>query len=531
MITAVVDIRDQSPYNTLELPGGGSAFDRAIEALASVSDGIVVLSSPGSALTQRTFVGSIPVSGKVCKVDVLSALTALEESADGASALIYARGDEPFIQADLARNLVDTHTRYAAHYTFADGYPAGMSVDVLAPALPRLLKDLAGKQETPDLDGLSPGWLFSLLQKDINAFDVETMLAPRDMRMLRIELRCNRKSNYVLCRRVAETGVTGHRELTEYLDTHRGLLRTVPEYTPVQVSAVRSQSPIYSSEFADTDGQNPAAPRSRSGDEKAGAAADETGTDTAESTDTTEFLTATRASELFHRISEMNPEAVVGLGIWGEPLLNPELEAILNEVTRQESLTAVVETAGIDMDPEALLKLVSRFRGRVRWIITLDANDPELYARIRGDGYEKAWKNAHALVEQEPDSVWIQAVRMDMNEAHLEHFYRYWKERTGNVIVQKYDWLSGRLPQRKVTDLSPLTRLPCWQNKRELSILLDGTVPRCREDIDRAFPLGNVDDESLETIWERGEALHRKHIDGTYPEICEQCDEYYVFTF
>lgn len=527
MITAVVDMREKSSYSDLELPGGGSAFDRALSSLESVSDRIVVLSRPGDTSAQRTLERRVPVSQKFCEVDVLPVLAALEEIADGATALIYARGDEPFIQADLASDLLDTHTRYAAHYTFADGYPAGMSVEILAPALPGLLRNLAGKEDKPEnLEGLSPGWLFNLLQKDINAFDVETMLAPRDMRMLRIELRCNRRSNFVLCRRVAERGVSGHRELSEYLDTNREVLRTIPEYFPVQISALRSQNPVYSGKTSGGDSRRGMDAGRRPAESDQGTHAQPH----SEFSDT-RFLTAARAEALFARIAEMNPEAVIGLGIWGEPLLNPELEAILERVWKHNSLSVVVETAAVDLEAEAIARVVSRFRERVRWIITLDANDPEIYRRIRGDGFERAWKSAHTLVERAPEAVWVQAVRMDMNEAHLEHFYRYWKERTANVIIQKYDWLSGRLPQRKVTDLSPLTRLPCWQNKRELSLLLDGSVPRCREDIDATYPLGNADNDSLETIWERGDALHRQHIAGTYPEICEHCDEYYVFTF
>ncbi len=531
MITAVIDTREQSSYSTIELPGGGSAFDRALTSLASISDSIVILSNPGSPSMQHTSGMSTPVFEKVCKADVFSSLAALADATEGATALVYARGDEPFIQADLAKNLIETHTRYAAHYTFADGYPAGMSVDVLAPALPGLLKDLAEKQDDPAIEGLAPGWLFSLLQKDINAFDVETALAPRDMRMLRIELRCNRRSNYVLCRRVAESGVTGHRELTEYLDTHREILRTVPEYVPVQIASVRSQNPIYSSTHAQAETQAQAETHAHAEAHAHPDTHTHDETPVREGADSAQFLTATRAAALFERIADMNPEAVIGLGIWGEPLLNPDLEEILSAIERHESLSAVVETAAVDMDEQELCRLASYFQDRVRWIVTLDANDPDLYEKIRGQGYDRAWKNAHALVEKAPAAVWVQAVRMDTNEAHLEQFYRYWKERTDHVIIQKYDWLSGRLPQRKVTDLSPLTRLPCWQNKRELCILLDGTVPRCREDIDRAYPLGNADTESLEHIWERGEELHRKHVGGKYPEICEHCDEYYVFTF
>ncbi len=76
-----------------------------------------------------------------------------------------------------------------------------------------------------------------------------------------------------------------------------------------------------------------------------------------------------------------------------------------------------------------------------------------------------------------------------------------------------------------------MTRFPCWQNKRELYVRLDGTVPRCREDIRSEFTLGNLFSDPIETIWENGEQLHREHIAGSYPDICGECDEYYSFNF
>jgi len=39
------------------------------------------------------------------------------------------------------------------------------------------------------------------------------------------------------------------------------------------------------------------------------------------------------------------------------------------------------------------------------------------------------------------------------------------------------------IPERKVADLSPVIRFPCWHLKRDISVRLDGTVPMCRADI------------------------------------------------
>jgi MoaA/NifB/PqqE/SkfB family radical SAM enzyme len=72
---------------------------------------------------------------------------------------------------------------------------------------------------------------------------------------------------------------------------------------------------------------------------------------------------------------------------------------------------------------------------------------------------------------------------------------------------------------------------------RDMTILLDGQVPCCREDLGalqgRSVKpvLGNVFSESLETIWERGMEPYREHCRGEYGLLCAECDEYYTYNF
>ena len=87
------------------------------------------------------------------------------------------------------------------------------------------------------------------------------------------------------------------------------------------------------------------------------------------------------------------------------------------------------------------------------------------------------------------------------------------------------------LPSRKVTDLTPLHRFPCWHLKRDVNVLLDGTVPVCREDLKGEHPLGNIFSDSFEQIWERGGEWYGRHIAEDYPRLCGDCDEYYTYNF
>ncbi|MGA2379288.1 MAG: SPASM domain-containing protein, partial [Spirochaetia bacterium] len=126
---------------------------------------------------------------------------------------------------------------------------------------------------------------------------------------------------------------------------------------------------------------------------------------------------------------------------------------------------------------------------------------------------------------------WVQAVRMKENEEDLDVFFRTWKARTENVIIQKYDAFSGTLPDRKVADLSPLKRFTCWHLKRDMAILLDGTVPLCKEDLRASVKLGNALEDDLSAVWESARGIHRSHLSGEYPGICAACDEYYTYNF
>jgi spiro-SPASM protein len=154
-----------------------------------------------------------------------------------------------------------------------------------------------------------------------------------------------------------------------------------------------------------------------------------------------------------------------------------------------------------------------------------------MYRRLRGAGYAEAVKTAELLLSTFPGKTWVQAVRMRENEDDLEAFYKSWKAKTENVIIQKYDSFSTFLPDRKVADLSPVKRFPCWHLKRDMAILLDGTVPLCREDLRREHVLGNAFGEELALIWDRGEELYLQHIAEKYPSLCASCDEYYTYNF
>ena len=114
-----------------------------------------------------------------------SLVNALTEVADrckeSLDTIIFAWGDCPLLDVKTTETLWQLHRKYHAEYTFADGYPVGLVPELLAARLPGKLQSLAAGR-----NGMAArNSLFEIIRQNINAYDVETHLSPRDMRMER----------------------------------------------------------------------------------------------------------------------------------------------------------------------------------------------------------------------------------------------------------------------------------------------------------------------------------------------------------
>ena len=418
---------------------------------------------------------------------------------DGFDDVYYFFADCPFLDIDITASLYERHARYLAQYSFSDGYPYGLVPEIVATEIVPKLRSLAeGVDSRVERDTL-----FSVIQEDINAFDVETDLSPRDQRMLRVSLSADTLRNVTILERIVAAGGTDAESITSILDNRPELLRSQPAYVSVQITDGCPQSCSYCPfpQF----GGDIVANRNE--------------------------MALSGFARIASEVARFCGDAVFNISTWGEPAYHSDLEAIVEAALSISGMSMVIETSGIGWKPGVIERLSQRWESAITWILSLDAVDAALYRQLRGDGLGEALRTAEILLDVAKDTAYIQAVRMRESEEALESFYRHWKAKTDNVIIQKYATHGGTLPERKVTDLSPLNRFPCWHIKRDLIVLLDGTVPVCREDVDRAHILGNLFEDSIELVWERGEDWYNCHIRGDYPDLCRNCDEYYTFNY
>jgi spiro-SPASM protein len=494
------------------LAGGASAFERCLSFISALPGLERAVVAEGALSLPPLPPGPYAVVRRDSwTVDALLAEMAL--AAKDVDALFFAWGDEPFLDAALAGRMLEDFRKYRAEYGFADGYPVGLSAEILAPRAIEAIRGLAAGLP-PEVERDS---IFAAVQKDINAFDIETDISPVDLRDLRLTLACDTKRNKLLVDRLASAGVRDAPTALDLIPKNPSLLRTLPAFVQVQVEAGCPQSCKL-------------CPYPSFGPPVGG-----------------DILSDRRSMErrdfasILDQVVELSGDAVIDISLWGEPSLHPDIGGLVEDALARPSLSLIVETSGIGWDERTVERIAALDDGRRRldWVVSLDAASRALYSELRGEGFEEAVAFAELLIGLFPGRAHVQMVRAKENEVELESFWREWKKRTDKVIVQKYSRQAGLLPERRVSDLSPLLRRPCWHLKRDLSILLDGTVPLCRDFSQGGIVLGKAFAPAgggLAAAWEAGEAYHAAHIEACrsgsgsgFPAPCEACDEYYTY--
>jgi spiro-SPASM protein len=512
--------------------GGKNALTRAVERAAAFPGVSKIILLAGEDFDPSSaFQTPLPASFEVLKASGWTKQSLLETLASrgaGFDLSYYGWADCPLLDPALAGAVAERHLRYAAEYSYADGWPYGFAPEILSPPTAGILARINHGEAGP----VERDTLFHVIQRDINAFDIETEISPADLRNLRLSLQADSRRNLLLLTRLISAGLEDAGGAEKIIRERPELLRTLPRFYALQVAGPCPQSCGF-------------CPYSRLG-AKPGLPV----------TERKDFMEAAAFEGLLERISAFSGDAVIDLSLWGELSLHPQRIALIEMVLSRRNLSLVVETSGVGWKPgdfEALAALAAARKaadaraggalfqspGPLSWIVSLDAADPRRYGEIRGPGLSEAAAAARTLLGLFPGDAYVQAVRERGFEDDIEQFYRTWKEAPpqggAKVIIQKYDYFCGFLPEKRASDLSPVKRQPCWHLMRDMNIQIDGRVPLCREDLsvfdEQKGALGNALEEPLESVWERGEGLYREQCAGLYPGICAGCDEYYTFNF
>lgn len=516
-----------------------SAFERVLDWALNIEDskGIFIACNPETELSVKKVLDRTSCDKAVIvtlpKWNTSTLLKEMAVRADSAHVdfVVYTSADKPFLDLELTKEVIDCHTKYLAEYTFADGYPSGFSPEVISSGTLNIMHSLStGKSLAAGESCVSNDSLFNVLKGDINAFEIETVIAPKDYRMLRLDFSCSSKANAIACKKLydaaLEKGITfAAKPLSDVASESAEVQHTVPAFYNVQISENCSSEAIYNpyiSFFAKKNGKKPLVNENASPNN----------------------MRLEQFRCIVNDISEFSETAIVDLSGFSDPLTHPDFADFVKAVLEKKGLSVLIETDG-NLVTLVLAKKISEIAKEagcrindmpsVMWIVNVDAVSEQKYAEIhKREGLRSAQEAVKILENFFPGCVYPQMLRMNTNEDELESFYRFYHDKEspshGNLIIQKYDHYCGLLSEEKPADLSPIKRCPCWHLKRDMFILPDGSVPLCREYIlDNVT--GNVFADGIENIWKKTVSLVNEHIQGNYSEKCGACDEYYTFNF
>ena len=495
---------------------GKSASERALSWAEKVpgADTVAVLALPNQPTLNSLSAEKLSFKHIVQeKWTVSLLLKTVAEISTGFDAIVYGFLDAPFYSDEITANLLETFKKYGAEYCFADGYPTGLAPEIIHHDTANILAGLAKDNVSP----VARTSFFDVLKIDINAFEIETEIAPKDLRSLRVSLYCGTKRDTLQCERLYSLLKESDKDICSLIESSADVLRTLPAFYSVQIaSGCRGLCTFcpYPKAYEDRFSTKVSA--------------------------SAEFMEAGKFREIIEKIADFSDDAVISLSLWGEALRHKDLVEFVGIVLEKPGLSVLIETTGENLSAETAEKISAlaakaapRKNGQqpVIWIVDIDAADESMYRNLHGDnGFTGAVQAVEMLLPLFKDAVYPQFLRMQENELHMEAFYRYWKEKCGKAIIQKYDSFAGRLEQRKVADLTPVHRNPCWHIRRDMSILINGDVPLCREYMFDNI-CGNIFKDKIEDIWQKGLETFKCHMNQEYKGLCKNCDEYYTFNF
>lgn len=445
--------------------------------------------------------------------------------------VIFAFSDVPFYNKEVTEKLIKNHLEYHAEYTFADGYSFGLTPQIIDKGTLNILKGLCSKEDAPEKTAkITKDFLFDLLKKDINSFEIETLLAKNDWRLFRFNFDCELKENFMACKALFEAACDKKidvlncdiEELNGLASRCPGVLKTVPGFYNIQIADFYEKGCTYCPYEKEYEKHNKVACNKAN-----------------------KVMSFEKFSSLVQKIAEFSENAVVGLSLWGEAFSHPDLLKMIDLVLQNKGLSVFIETRVQELTEDFVRELKSikekHGEGNRKWpsvmvAVSVDAFTKETYSKLHGENcsLENTMKVISLLETALPGNVYPQFTRMNANEEELEAFFRFWNEKTspsnGQFIIQKYDDFAGLLPEEKTADLSPIDRNVCWHLRRDMNILTNGDVTLCKEYVlDNV--IGNVFEQDLCLIWKKMDEILMNHINSEYTNKCEKCDEFYTYNF
>ena len=217
----------------------------------------------------------------------------------------------------------------------------------------------------------------------------------------------------------------------------------------------------------------------------------------------------------------------------GEPLIDKRLAVKVLDLKQRGVKRVGISTNAALLTPKKSEALLGAGIDEV--LLSVDSLKPSVYGAIRvGLDFHEVMFNCLKFIELRDSmgsscQVWVRMIRQESNYNEWPTFEEFWRARIKQSDRVDYrnlhNWGSQLVNFRPVVEAG--TDKPCVALWSLMVIFANGDVPMCNVDYNNRYPLGNVRDSSIASLWQSQEQNRRRelHMTGRRHEItpCMNC--------
>lgn len=240
--------------------------------------------------------------------------------------------------------------------------------------------------------------------------------------------------------------------------------------------------------------------------------------------------------KLIDEIASENPHTRIWLDYYGEPLIQKFKLFYMIDYAKKKGISNIsFNTNGTLLNEEMCEMLLD---SGVDFIsIDCDGFSKEVYESIRINAdRDVTYTNIEYFLKRRADRglkkpiVEVKVIEMEENTKEVDHIVQYWRARGAWTAVRRLISWGGMVDG--ISPAAQKNRVACGNAVGIMPITWDGKVVNCVMDVDAKYTCGDVNTESIKSIWKRrNESMVRKHIEHRFdelPEICRNCTDWMV---
>ncbi|MGC8965011.1 MAG: SPASM domain-containing protein [Brevinematia bacterium] len=238
-----------------------------------------------------------------------------------------------------------------------------------------------------------------------------------------------------------------------------------------------------------------------------------------------EDITSYKFESIIDKIITYSKTLGIMIGIFNEPMLNPEFENILEVIKKYKNkeVSFIINTS-LPYLPQKLKDVLQETKGLKGFkdypllsiFVDIPNHKKEKFESIKKIEFEKVISNLKNLLNIDKERVFIKFVRNILNDEDLPEFYETFKEY--KIVISR-----SQIIDQNPIDTILLTRIPCYKLQSSIVILPNGEIPLCINDLKLENKLGNIFEDDLEEISTKKSKYYKEQLQGNFNGICSNC--------